>query len=87
MVAAAPGTHAARASPPEDHQPPTSAAERKRRADWGRLLAKVFEIDPFQCPCGGTRRIIAVILDPQVIRKILEHVRKLEARAPPHSTA
>jgi hypothetical protein len=86
-VATAPGDHPAPNDPTEDHQPPPSPAERKRRADWGRLLAKVFEIDPFQCPCGGTRRIVAVILDPRVIRKILEHVRKLEARAPPHSTA
>jgi hypothetical protein len=36
---------------------------------------------------GEAVRRRRVILDPQVIRKILEHVRKLEARAPPHSTA
>jgi hypothetical protein len=47
----------------------------------------VFEIDSYKCPCGGTRRIVSVILDPQVIRNILDHVRKLEARAPPHSAA
>ncbi len=50
-----------------------------------RLIAKVFEVDPRRRPCGGTMRVVAVILDPKVIRNILLHRPRPEARphAPP----
>lgn len=48
-------------------------SQRQRRRQWARLIAKVFEVDPLRCPCGGTMRVVAVILDPKVIRKILQH--------------
>jgi hypothetical protein len=39
---------------------------------WARLLAKVYEVDPFVCPrCGSEMRVIAVIRDPEEIKKIL----------------
>jgi len=41
----------------------------------------VFEVDPLRCSCGGTMRVIALILDPAVIRKILQHRARPEARA------
>jgi hypothetical protein len=41
----------------------------------------VFEVDPLRCPCGGTMRVIALILDPAVIRKILQHRPQPEPRA------
>ena len=51
---------------------------------------RVFAIDIETCPeCGGKLRVIAGIEEPQLIRKILRHVRKretlagIEARAPP----
>jgi len=47
----------------------------------------VFEIDIEQCPrCGGRLKIIAAIVDPQVIAQILTHVG-FPARAPPRSPA
>ncbi len=46
------------------------------------MIAKVFEVDPLRCRCGGTMRVVAFILDPTVIRKILQHRPRLEARAP-----
>jgi len=60
---------------------PHSPALRERKANWARLISKVFEVDPHRCPCGGTRRFISVIIDPAAVRKILKHVRKIEARA------
>ncbi|MEI6388971.1 MAG: hypothetical protein WCQ50_20355, partial [Spirochaetota bacterium] len=37
-----------------------------------RLLAKVYEADPFLCPeCGGKMAVIAVIQDPAEIRGII----------------
>jgi hypothetical protein len=57
------------------------------RISWARLLKRVFDIDIEQCPqCGGPLTIIAAILDPTVIAKILTHLG-LSARAPPRSPA
>ncbi len=54
---------------------------------WARLLQRVFDIDIEQCPhCGGTLKIIAAILDPSVIAKILAHLG-LPTRAPPRAPA
>ncbi|MCX7038687.1 MAG: hypothetical protein NT005_06105 [Spirochaetes bacterium] len=39
---------------------------------WARLLAKVYELDVLACPhCGSRMAVIAVILDPAEIRKII----------------
>ena len=55
------------------------------RLSWAQLLKRVFEIDIEQCPqCSGTLKIIAVILDPTVIAKILAHLG-LPIRTPPQS--
>ncbi len=56
-------------------------ALRERRRQWARLIARVFEVDPLRCVCGGTMRVVGFILDPAVIRKILEHRPRPEARA------
>jgi len=56
-------------------------SQRERRRQWARLIAKVFEVDPLRCPCGGAMRLIAFILDPAVIRRILQHRPRTEARA------
>ena len=57
------------------------------RLSWARLLKRVFEIDIEQCPqCGDTLKLIAGIVDPTVIAKILTHLG-LSARAPPRSPA
>ncbi len=57
---------------------------------WMQRLRRVFAIDIETCPeCGGKLRVIACIEEPQLIRKILRHVRQretlagIEARAPP----
>src|SRR5947207_9207041 len=44
------------------------------------IFAKVFEVDPLRCVCGSTMRVVAFILDPAVIRKILQHRRVQEDR-------
>jgi hypothetical protein len=48
---------------------------------WAQRLKRVFEIDISLCPlCGGQLRVITDITDPDLIRKILDHVN---SRAPP----
>ena len=54
---------------------------------WAQLLKRVFDIDMEHCPnCGGTLTILAAILDPTVIAKILAHLG-LPIRAPPRAPA
>ncbi|HEY5636504.1 MAG TPA: transposase [Burkholderiales bacterium] len=48
---------------------------RRARSTWVRLIHKVYEVDPLQCPrCKGPMRVIALIDDAAIIRKILRHV-------------
>ena len=54
---------------------------------WACLLKRVFNIDLEYCPnCGGRLQIIAAIVEPAVIAKILRDLH-LPARAPPRSPA
>ena len=53
------------------------------RSTWARLIHKVYEVDPLECPrCKGPMRVIALIDDKAVIRKILCH---LDLWAPQHA--
>jgi hypothetical protein len=46
-----------------------------RRMTWSQRLARVFQIDITACPhCSGEMKIIACIKEPQVIKKILNHL-------------
>ncbi|MBS3763816.1 MAG: transposase [Planctomycetes bacterium] len=54
-----------------------------RKRAWARLLAKVYEVDPFVCPkCGAEMKVIAVIEDPDELKRILRHLIKM-GRSPP----
>ncbi|MFP4705613.1 MAG: transposase [Spirochaetaceae bacterium] len=54
-----------------------------RKRAWARLLAKVYEVDPFVCPkCGADMKVIAVIEDPEELGRILRHLVKI-GRSPP----
>jgi hypothetical protein len=80
---------------------PCSAASRSSREDgdessvdvrllrrrWRELIKRIYEVDPLVCPkCQAEMRIIAFIVDPEVIDTILRHLARKEAerdRAPP----
>ena len=77
---------------PAEPVPPAEpdSREAKRRANWARVLKKVFEVDPLVYPkCGGEMKVIAWITDRAVIDRILAHRAKaglespFEARGPP----
>ena len=66
---------------------PLTAFQRERRRAWARLIRKAFEADPLACPnCSAEMKVIAFILDPPAIRRILDHLRGL-AHGPPPTTA
>jgi len=75
-------TGAARAScPPVPHSPYPS------RYSWSELMRRVFGIDVLACEhCGGRRRLIALITDTLVARRILRHLG-LPSEAPPLAAA
>jgi len=50
---------------------------RAARLRWAELLRRIYEVDPLRCPaCGAQMRIIAVIMEPKVIDRILAHLRR-----------
>ncbi len=52
----------------------------KRRA---RLLAKIYEVNPFTCPkCGSEMKVIAIIQETEEIRRILAHLVKIAGGRP-----
>jgi len=54
------------------------------RRNWARLVRKVYETDPLLCPrCQREMRIVAAIENPEVIRRILEHLGLWLANARP----
>ena len=61
---------------------------RPHRISWARLLKRVFDIDIQHCPnCGSAEfKIIAAILERQVIEKILTHLG-LDPQPPPRGRA
>ena len=57
------------------------AAMQRARASWARLIAKVYEVDPLVCPrCAGPMRVIALIEESTVVRRILEHLGEWSPR-------
>ena len=54
---------------------PVSEFAARAKSAWARLIRKVYEADPLECPkCHGPMRILALINDPLVVRRILEHL-------------
>jgi hypothetical protein len=76
-----------------DDDEPRSDAGRLAARCWALLLARIYECLPLLCPrCGEPMRIIAFILDPPIITRILTHIGEptappavLPARAPPQA--
>jgi len=64
---------------------------REARRRWAELLRRIFEVEPLECPrCGQSMRIVAFITEPQVIDRIVDHLRRNAAarcrsRAPPRA--
>ena len=69
-------------------EPDGSSREYKR--NWARLIQKIYEVDPLTCSkCQGRMRVISVIEQPAIIKKILQHLGLWErkARPPPRANA
>jgi len=70
-----------------------SMLPRVSRLPWALLLKRVFMTDALTCPkCQGRMKILAAIIRPEAIRKILDHLgiaseapRRTSARPPPQA--
>ncbi len=47
------------------------------RIDWASLIRRVFLEDVLRCPCGGRRRILSDVTEPDAVVAILEHLDRL----------
>ena len=67
---------------------PTSAVEqraRKRerpRLDWASLQRRTFEADVWACPCGGRRRVLAVVTSRRTAEEVLGNLGLLPRPLP-----
>ena len=70
---------------------PQSLVRQAAARCWAMLLARIYECLPLTCEkCGQPMRLIAFIIEPPVVEKILKHIGEptepptvLPARAPP----
>ena len=59
-----------------------SSNEYKR--NWARLIQKIYEVDPLTCPkCSGKMKVISVIEDSEIVKKILKHLGLWDVRRKP----
>jgi hypothetical protein len=59
---------------PTDEPAGAPAAVRRppgSRVRWAALLRRVFAADVLACPCGGRRRVVAVVVDSALARALL----------------
>jgi hypothetical protein len=54
------------------------------RKNWARLIQKIYEVNPLTCPkCSGRMKVISVIEDDDVIKKILKYLGLWDRKARP----
>jgi hypothetical protein len=53
----------------------SEVSSKEFRKNWARLIQKIYNVNPLVCPkCLGSMRIIALIDDSEIIKKILNHL-------------
>ena len=58
-----------------------SADARSLRRSWAKLIKRIYEVDPLQCPsCGGEMKVVAFITEHEVVDRILRHLKRTEER-------
>jgi hypothetical protein len=79
---------ARRLAPQHNHAPLVKVIDdlpvgRPRKTHSTRLIQRVYEIDPLECPnCGATMRIISLINDADVVKRILRHLKVWDPISP-----
>jgi hypothetical protein len=64
--------------PVQSYYEESTVSDQESRCTWARLIAQVYEVDPLEClHCHSPMKVIAVITDPEKVRKILRHLAKI----------
>ena len=59
---------------------PAGKAKKKRPTlDWAALQAKTWGVDVWQCPCGGKRKVTAIVTSRSTAEEILRNLGLLPA--------
>ena len=62
---------------------PTAPDKPKRpRIDWAMLHARTWGTDVLQCPCGGRRKVLAVVANRRTAEEMLRNMGRWEPPAP-----
>ena len=58
------------------------------RKNWARLIQNIYHVNPLLCPkCSGSMRIISLIDDAEIIKKILKHLGLWDVKHKPPARA
>ena len=58
------------------------------RKNWARLIQKIYNVNPLLCTkCSGSMRIISLIDDAEIIKKILKHLGLWDVKRKPPACA
>ena len=75
--------HLKASDPVQSYCEESGVPDQESSRTWARLTAQVYEVDPLECPrCYAPMNVIAVITDPDEVKKILRHLVKI-GRSPP----
>ena len=76
------------AMPGADGETVTTTPKRTLSKRWAELIYRIYEVDPLTCSrCGERMKILAFIIDPKVIRQILDQLENsARPRSPPGAT-
>ena len=74
-------------TPASPTQPPAATGARavkpkRPRLDWAQLHAKTWAVDVWQCPCGGRRKVTAIVTSRRTAEEILRNLGLLPAPPP-----
>ena len=56
------------------HHAVEQARQTSGRLSWSAAMKITWKIDTLQCACGGRRKLVALIDQPPVVKKILAHL-------------
>jgi hypothetical protein len=70
-------------APKKTEEQENAVGNKKQRSTWAKLIKRVYGIDPLICPkCGTDMKIIAIIMEPVEIDKIMHHLKKIGRALP-----
>ncbi len=62
----------------------SEVSSKEFRQNWARLIQKIYHVNPLLCPkCSGSMKIISMIDDSEIIKKILNHLGLWEVKRKP----